>query len=400
MKTPIQFIREESDLGPLWAEPRLALDTESDPFFRYEGRVCLIQLSTPSQDYIVDPLTSPPPPALFELLADPARTIVLHGADFDVRSLFTAYGLRFGRLLDTSIAARLLGLKTLGLKPLLAAELDVQIDKTEQRSDWGARPLSRKQIAYARQDTRHLLPLIEQLESRLEPLGRLPWLAEECELQRTVEVRPKLFDPEAWRKIKGSKKLGPRGQRALRALYVWREALARARNLPPFRVVRSDPLLRLAVRVEAEGEGLLERLDQVRGLPAGLDLAELAASLREGLAGEDPPPRPSHPRPSPEEAARVDALRAARADWSEALKLDPGFLLPMGLITRIAKECPSDLEGLSQIQGFTGWRSEAIGAEILDTLSESTASVLGSAAVAGGSPEAGPPEDAPQQRTT
>lgn len=368
---PPEFIRDDAALAPLAAAPRLALDTEADTFYRYDERICLIQLSTPEADYMVDPLEAPVPPGLLRLLAE-GPTVVLHGGDFDVRAMFSAYGLRFGRILDTSLAARLLGLQTLGLKPLLEAQLGVVIDKGLQRSDWGRRPLSAEQLAYARQDTRHLLPLMAKLEDQLEGMGRLAWLHEECERQRQVEVSPRRFDPDSWRKIKGSKQLGPDGRRALKALQAWRDAQAQARQLPPFRVVRSDPLLRLAKRIQAEGPRLLSCLNKLRLLPPGLDLDGLAAAVEAGLAAEDPkaapPPDADRQPSSPEAAARLDGLREGRARWATRLRLDPGFLLPMTALRRIARQPPADFDALAGV-GVAGWRAEVFGAELLELVS-------------------------------
>src|SRR5690349_13948152 len=109
------FDRERADITPLVdsliGEPRLALDTESDPFHRYFEKVCLIQLSIPSADFVVDPLALGLPPALRAALEDPARTIVMHGADYDVRSLRRSFDLVLGRVFDTLIAASCLGVK-------------------------------------------------------------------------------------------------------------------------------------------------------------------------------------------------------------------------------------------------------------------------------------------------
>ena len=97
-------------------------------------------------------------------------------------SLRRDFGLILGSLFDTMLAARFLGRPALGLQALAGGELGVRIEKDEQRSDWGSRPLSRQQIDYARQDTQHLLPLADRLSHELDVRGRLSWVLEECAL--------------------------------------------------------------------------------------------------------------------------------------------------------------------------------------------------------------------------
>ena len=145
----------------LSAEPVLALDTESNSFHVYRERVCLLQLSTRAQDWVVDPLAVDVRP-LGQVLCD-GRDTVLHGADYDVRCLKREYGWRLPRLFDTMAAARRLGRPGLGLSALVEAHFGVRLSKTFQRSDWGRRPLSRDQLAYASLDTRYLLPLYDLL---------------------------------------------------------------------------------------------------------------------------------------------------------------------------------------------------------------------------------------------
>src|SRR5918911_1345281 len=145
----------------LAAEPAVALDTESNSFHVYRERVCLIQISTRSADYVVDPLAIDPRP-LGVVLAS-AGAVVLHGADYDVRCLKREYGFTLPRLFDTMAAARRLGREALGLSALVEQHFGVKLSKDFQRSDWGRRPLTAEQLSYAALDTHFLLPLYDLL---------------------------------------------------------------------------------------------------------------------------------------------------------------------------------------------------------------------------------------------
>lgn len=371
-------------------EPRLALDTESDPFHRYFEKVCLIQISTSEEDFVLDPLALGLPSELRAVLSDPKKTWVLHGADYDVRSLRRSFDVVLGRLFDTLVAALLLGEKALGLKALLARKLGVEIEKGEQRSDWGRRPLSALQLEYARQDTMHLLPLASELGRAVEAAGRLAWLEEECENLRTVDVLPRAFDPEGWRKLKGARGLGPVGRRALRGAYRFREEEAMARDRPPFRILRSETMVAIAARVDRDGLMDARSLRRERSFPRTLDPAGLVESMRASIEGSGAPagavgehdrargglgatPEEDletrrHAPPDVEVRIRLDRLRAARAGWAKALGLDPGFLIASSVLERLAREPPRAAAELRAVRGMTAWRVEAIGDPLLSVL--------------------------------
>ena len=377
---PVRFLiwgkaANEADWRRLEAADRLAIDTESDPFHRYFEKVCLIQISTDDADYLYDPLEVGLAEPLRALLSEPRRTLVLHGADYDVRTLKQSFSLTLGTLFDTALAAQFLGKSNTGLKSLLESELQIEIDKGEQRSDWGRRPLTDAQISYARQDTRYLLALAAHLQSELEDLGRLSWLTEECELLRHRMPVEKTFDPETWRKVKRASELSAAGRRALRAAYIWREEAAQEADKPPFRIARNDQLFRLARAIDSRGPRVLARLKQLEFLPKDIDRAALGHAIAEGLGGPDPGER-RRPSPSgtprvphsPESKERLARLRAARATWAEQLGLDPGFLVSSALLDQVARDAPESLNQLANVTGMTSWRIEAVGSKIMEAL--------------------------------
>ena len=160
------------------------------------------------------------------------RPLVIHAADADVRNLKRDFGLKLGRIFDTSLAARILGFEKTGLKDLLHQELGVVIDKGEQRSDWGKRPLSSSQLLYARKDVQHLLALADSLKAKLQQVDRFSWLEEECLWVRDREPTTRVFDQEGWRKVKIAKELDPTGRRVLHAAWTWREKEAQTLGHP------------------------------------------------------------------------------------------------------------------------------------------------------------------------
>ena len=135
----------------LESEPLLALDTESNSLHAYRERVCLIQIATAREIFLLDPLAVTDLSALGRLLANSSITKVAHGSDYDVRCLHRDYGFTVRSLFDTEIAARFLGSSRTNLASVLEGFLSVEIPKSRslQTSDWGRRPLSPLAMDYA-----------------------------------------------------------------------------------------------------------------------------------------------------------------------------------------------------------------------------------------------------------
>jgi ribonuclease D len=250
----------EELISTLRSERSLAIDTESNSFHAYKERVCLIQLSIPGRDWILDPLAVDVGP-LGALLAD-GRETVLHGADYDVRCLKRDFGWALPNLFDTMVAARKLGVVGLGLSALVEARFGVRLSKAHQRSDWGKRPLSAEQLAYAALDTHFLLALRDALFAELEAKGL--GAAVRDEFARIAAARPheRVFDPEGWRRLKGARALDSAGQKVLRALWIAREQRAEALGRPPFKVLGEQPMVEIARR-RPDGVEALARIPGV-----------------------------------------------------------------------------------------------------------------------------------------
>jgi ribonuclease D len=242
------------------AEAVLAIDTESNSFHVYRERICLVQISTRAEDFIVDPLAVDVAP-LRALFCD-GRETVLHGADYDVRCMKREWGWRLPRLFDTMAAARRLGRTGLGLSALVESHFGVRLSKANQRSDWGRRPLTREQIAYAALDTRYLLPLHDLLAGELTARGALDEARREFDRIAAVEPRERVFDREGWRRLKGARDLDAAGREVLRALWLAREEAARGSDRPPFKVMAEQAMVEVA-RVRPRGAEALGRVPGV-----------------------------------------------------------------------------------------------------------------------------------------
>jgi len=258
----------------------IALDCEAAGFHRYTDRLCLIQLSTPEETFLLDPLAVDLRPVLRPILEDPGIEVVMHGADYDLRLLHRDLGTRLRGLFDTQAAAALLGATSLGLASLLETHLGVRLSKAHQRADWAQRPLPDELLDYAAADTDHLLRLRNVLLEKLREQGREDWAREEFRgLEETRWEEDGDTDPVT--RIKAARGLSPREVTALRVALEWRDGIARERDRAPFRVAGDAALLSVvAARPDspealAAIKGISPRLAKERG-PA------LIRQLREG----------------------------------------------------------------------------------------------------------------------
>src|SRR5205809_3887562 len=170
---------------PLFApHARIPIDTEADSLHCYFEKLCLIQISVPGHDYLVDPLAQVDLGPLADVLTK--KEIVLQGADFDLRLLRRSLNFVATRVFDTVIAARLLGIRSFSLSALVERFFGIVLSKGSQKANWAQRPLPRHMAEYAMNDTRYLLPLAEKLEMDLRERGRMEWFRQSC--QRALEL--------------------------------------------------------------------------------------------------------------------------------------------------------------------------------------------------------------------
>lgn len=169
---------EALDLGPV-----IAVDTETMGLQPERDRLCVVQLS--AGDGVAHLVQFAPgtyeAPNLRRLLADPARLKLFHYARFDLAVLRRYLGVACAPVYCTKIASKLARTYTdrHGLKDLVRELLGVELDKSEQSSDWGAGRLSDTQLRYAARDVAHLHELRARLDAMLEREARAH-LAQAC----------------------------------------------------------------------------------------------------------------------------------------------------------------------------------------------------------------------------
>lgn len=328
-------------LGEIASVDRLAVDTEADSLHCYFEKLCLIQISIPGRDALVDPLADF---SIEPLCAEFAKhELIIHGADYDLRLLDRAGHLKANRVFDTMLAARLTGRTEFSLAALLSANFGVTLAKQSQKANWARRPLPQQMLDYAVKDTQYLLPLAQMLEEELRGLERWEWFEQSCNKAIASAASTRVRDiANAWR-ISGSSDLEGRAAAVLRALWNWRDEEARAVDRPPFHILHNEQLIDCAREIDAGQEMVPRHLAGARR-SRFLAAAELAMNLPQT---EWPVPiRKVRSRPTSEQQRLYSHYKAIRDKVASGLKLDPSIIAPKAALEAIAAEANAATERL------------------------------------------------------
>ncbi|MFT3927279.1 MAG: ribonuclease D [Myxococcales bacterium] len=349
---------------------RLSFDTEGDGLFRYRTRLCMMQLGCAEQVALVDTLAFDALPLFERLLGEQGPEKIVHDASFDARVLF-AHGVKLGRVFDTAVAARFLGLKATGLSSLLSTFFQLELPKDKQQADWGARPLDDDAVRYLVDDVCHLEALADLLLARIRELDIEAEVREECAYLLSEAQHPAVEAPP-WTRLKGALVRPPAERARLRELFAEREALARELDVPPGRLVPNEVLSKLGERAEVESAqlarllgpklaGHLERFEQAferaRGLSDAPE-AEIRSQASRAVSPAELERRKTRKRLLTELRTREAALRG----------VDPQVVLPGHCLSEIVDLPVVDLETLRAVPGFGECRIERYGARMVAEL--------------------------------
>jgi ribonuclease D len=353
-------------LADVAAQSIVAVDTEADSLHSYFDKVCLIQISTAGEDYVIDPLRKIDLAAFGRVLADPGITKILHGADYDLRILNRDFGFTVANLIDTMIVAQLLGYEAFGLAALLERHFGLKVDKVHQRADWSMRPLKPDMLDYAATDTRHLIALAAKLREEAEALGRWEWAVEEFGRLETIRFREREEDdPEPFRRLKGINAFDRRSLAVARALHMWRDVLARKADRPPFKIIGNDVLIELAKTKVATQQALdsVKILSQYHRNRYSRDLLRVSREALELPESELPEKLESRPWNRDKELEkRIDRMKAARDKVAKELKIDSSVLAPRHILTAVATIGSLDVPAMRE------WQKRVVGAALLAAL--------------------------------
>lgn len=346
--------------GILEAQSAIGVDTEFLRERTFFPKLCLLQFAADGRVWCVDTLRASLQALVPALTAALPRKII-HAARQDLEACYLTTKRVVSPVFDTQIAAGCIGLKPqVGYAELVKTLLQVEIPKGQTRTDWSKRPLSRAQLDYAADDVLYLEQLAELLTARLHDLGREHWAAEDCGALQNA----KLYEPEpeqAWERLRGIAQLEPAPRARARRIAVWRERLARSRNLPRTWILPDAALFAVAYA----NPDTRAALGRVGAMPANFNevfAGGLLQALHE-VTDEDPAdhaPR-EDARPTPEQKALTERLARAVDARAAELAVSAEVLAPRGELKALAF-------GRRDTNAMTGWRRAEIGERLLAEL--------------------------------
>ena len=350
----------------------IGVDTEANSFFAYHERLCLMQVSTDSQDWIIDPFALGDDMQIMSpLLSNPDIIKIFHAAEFDLMIIKKDMGVEVKGIFDTQVAMTFLRHQKTGLAALIESYYGIKLSKDEQRSNWGERPLSDKQIAYARIDTHFLVDVYGKLIPELEEQNMMAAAYGEFDRQMSDILMPAAANPDRYLKLKGAKTLNPSQLAKLKALFEWREDVASKRDVPPFKVMSNPGLIGIAEvnprttkeLAEIKGVGWKiakragDKIFNLLGVVEGqtIDLQVKKVSKEERLARQI-------------RRDNTDALKAWRTAAAGELDLPSERLIHRRQLEQIAAALPVTSEELNKVVQLNDWQREQFEASLLSTL--------------------------------
>jgi ribonuclease D len=244
------------------------------------------------------------------------------------------------------------------LLKLVHEVVGIKIGKGLTFTHWDQRPLSAMQLRYAADDVRYLPALREKIGQKLAALGHEQWARQEFDA--LCDVKLYQFDPDtSYLRVRSANTLNGQQLAVLRELTIWRDAIARAHDIPPRAFLRDEVLVDLSRNPVKD----VQKLNRVRGLPKPVEAAhgaEIVVAIQRGLGTPPAKMPPVRPEPTPSERFRADALWAATQCLCIGRGLDPALVASRQeigdlhrFLTRGGKE--------PNIGLLKGWRNEAVG---------------------------------------
>src|SRR5450432_1619381 len=337
-----------------------AYDSEFIGELSYHPRLCVIQAATTQRIGLIDPIAQIDLAPFWELLCDEQIEKIVHAGEQDIEPVHRLTGSPAKNIFDTQIAAGFVALAyPIGLSKLVLELLGVKIGKGLTFSHWDQRPLSAQQLKYAADDVRYLPAVRAELVNRLKARGHCAWAKEECD--SLCDPDRYGFHPERYfLRVRGAGALSPASLSVLRELTIWRDAAARAHDLPARSLLKDDILVDMA-RSPIKS---VDRLSRVKGLPRPLEAehgtAIVEATLR-ALA------IPSNERPvaksidaTPTERFGAESLYAVAAALCAAQSIDPALVTSRQEVSELYHALASG-HSTSDFGLTSGWRAAACG---------------------------------------
>jgi ribonuclease D len=349
----------ESLARTLESQPAIGLDTEFLRERTFFPKLCLLQLRAAGQIWCVDTLRVGSLDVLMPVLTAPNVRKLIHAARQDLEAVYLSTKQVISPVFDTQIAAACIGMKPqVGYAELVKTLLGVLVPKGQTRTDWSKRPLTAAQLEYAADDVLYLDAIANELQKSLRKLEREHWMREDC---LELEER-RLYEPDpaqAWERLRGVAQLAPEPRARAKAIAVWREKLARERDLPRAWIL-SDAAVFSIAQANPATAAALDAVQPMNEKFAATLLDALASCRADALQDLEPL---QESRPTPEQKALLDTLSKVVDARAAELQVSAEVLAPRGELKALAM-------GKRDTHALTGWRFQEIGSRLLAAIGE------------------------------
>ena len=348
----------------------VAIDTEFVWDRTYYPKLGLVQIGYADGSVdLIDGIAIKDFSALGQLIADPNTIKIFHDAIQDLTILCRICKTFPLNVFDTQRASGFIGLgASISLAELIKEILNIHVDKSQTQSNWCARPLSAKQISYAKEDVCHGVRLMNLILKRAEILNHKKWVLEEMKIyelkENFVENTPEEMSP----KVKNSGSLSIVQRKVLKSLFIWREHLARKENLPRTFILKDEYILSLSRNLPDSIKTLKERnlgkrfhqkfinslWETIQNL--SFDVTQISLINEQRFKKDDII------------EAQVDLALAFLKGISLNAKIDPVIVANRNKITQFVYMASKDPGRLEELNLYRGWRKSFCGKSLFSLL--------------------------------
>ena len=325
----------------------LAIDTEFVRTRTLYPKLGLIQINDGKTLALIDPVAVANLSPFWQLLENPKIQKVLHACSEDLEVFLTAGNCRPVNLIDSQIIMGFLGHGiSMGYAAMIAHYTNIELDKSESRTDWMKRPLTQKQLDYAAADVEHLFNILPLLFADIEKAGWLAAAQEESDIM--VERKFAAIDEsQLYLNLKMAWRLNPVQLYRLQQLTIWRFQQAKLKDRPIGFIAKDHTLFALA-QVNPTSVGAMNSIEGVELLDIRHKGNVMLTVLKRAAEAKNPL--------LPEPIIRLDEYPGYKQNFKKV----------KNILTQYSEKTnlqPENFASKKQINQFLSWHFKINGAE-------------------------------------